>query len=150
MIRFQRKRIYNNPGSIYRIKYALKYSSKTNADELVPIGKEPWQEMIDAAAASCDISTIMQRVKNGEVNLLRQREAVYGDFTEMPMDKQAMLQNAIDARYFWNNLPEDQKKNFGSFSDFLEDAGSVKWLQNLGVLTDEQNDTKDEVKNDEN
>lgn len=142
MIRFQRERIYNVSGSPDRRVYKLKYSKETNADELVCIGKEPWQQMIDAAAPSCDIETLIVRVRNGELDALNQKQGTYGDFRDLPKSRAELLQTAIDARYMFNNLSEDQKKAFGSFGEFLENAGSPEWLKTLGV--DVQSETKEE------
>lgn len=133
MIRFQRKQIFNVAGSSDRRVYKLKFSRETNADELVCIGKEPWQQMIDAAAPSCDLETLIVRVRNGELDALNQKQGVYGDFRDVPSSRAELLQTAIDARYMFNNLSEEQKKAFGSFSEFLANAGSPEWLKTLGV-----------------
>lgn len=148
MIRFQRERIYNVSGSPDRCVYMLKFSRETNADELVCIGKEPWQEMIDAAAPSCDIETLIVRVRNGELDALNQKQGVYGDFRDVPKSRAELLQTAIDARYMFNNLTEDQKKAFGSFNEFLENAGSPEWLKTLGVdvQVSAEPEVKEEVK----
>lgn len=135
-------RFYTEHGSPERAVYKLAVDPATGAQELYAIGKENFQELIDASAESCDLNVIIARVHAGEVDLLSQSNGFYGDVSEMPQTFQEILQTRIDARVMYNNLPLDVQKNM-DFDSFLKDAGSVEWLKGLGFKFDE---VKEEVK----
>ena len=137
-------RYYTHSGSPIRPVFKLGVDPDTGAEELYCVGKEDFQEMIDASAESCDLNIIIARVNAGETELLNQRAGFYGDVSKMPMTLQEIMQTRIDARQMYNNLPDEQKKAM-DFETFMKDAGSVDWLKNLGFKFEE---VKEEVKTD--
>ncbi len=138
-------RYYTNSGKPVRTVFKLGIDEDTGAEELYAIGEENFQEFIDAAADSCDLNTIIARVRNGEMELLNARPGFYGDVSNMPQTLQEMLQTRIDARKMYDNLPSDQREKM-DFESFMKDAGSVDWLKNLGFKFNEE--VKEEVKTD--
>lgn len=137
-------RYYCRSGSPVRMTFKLGIDTKTGAEELFVTGFENFQKMIDDAAESCDLNVIITRVRNGELDLLSKNKGMYGDFTNMPQTLQELMQTRIDAKYMYENLSSDVKKNM-SFDDFMKDAGSKDWLKNLGFNVDE---VKEEVTQD--
>lgn len=129
-------RFYTNPGKADRVVFQLGIDSKTGAEELFSVGKENMQEFYDASADSCDLHTIIARVRNGEIDLLNARPAAYGDFTNVPMTMQDILNTRIDARRMYDNLPLETKNKM-DFEEFMRDAGSREWLEALGFRMDE-------------
>lgn len=135
-------RYYTESGCPERAVYKLAVDPATGAQELYAIGKENFQELIDASAESCDLNVIIARVHAGEFDLLNKAPGYYGDVSNMPQTLQEILQTRIDARVMYNNLPVDVQKNM-DFESFMKDAGSVDWLKGLGFKFD---DVKEEVK----
>lgn len=120
------------------------FSPKVNDDgsiDLVESGKENIQDEIQSYLESCDINVIIQRVLNGETELLQQRKAMYGDFTTMPKTYAEMLQLQIDTNRLFESLPIDVKKQFDNdVNKFFASAGSKEWLEKCGYTIPE--DTK--------
>lgn len=137
-------RYFTNHGSPIRTVFKLGIDKETGAEELVIVGTENIQDFIDAAAESCDLKVIIARVRVGELELMNQRQGMYGDFTGMPQTLQEIMQTRIDAKYMYDNLPEDTKKKL-DFDMFMKDAGSKEWLEGLGFKFD---DIKEEVTKD--
>lgn len=137
-------RYFTECGSPYRTVLKLGFDKETGAEEIFPVGVENFQEIIEAAAPSCDLNVIIARVRAGELDLLQANKGMYGDFTNMPMTLQEIMQNRIDAKYMYDNLPDETKKKL-DFESFMKDAGSKEWLEGLGFKFDE---VKEEVKKD--
>lgn len=131
MVKFA-SRFFTHTGCPTRGVFKLRYDIDTGAEELVRVGTENFQAFIQASRDSCDINTVIARVRAGEANLLNQVSGLYGDFTGIPTTVQEIMQTRIDARRMFDNLPKDRKDKFESFEDFCANAGTVKWLEQLG------------------
>lgn len=144
MIKFFNNDIFTEKGNSVKIVY----SAKVNDDgtiELVPSGKEDWQAYIGSFADECDINVIVARFVNGDVNALNVRNGIFGDFSDMPKTYAEMLQLQINAKTQFDGLPVDVKEKFNNdFNQFIASAGTVDWLNKLGVNLDNY------VKKDEN
>ena len=71
-------RYYTHSGSPIRPVFKLGVDPDTGAEELYCVGKEDFQEMIDASAESCDLNIIIARVNAGETELLNHRNLLSG------------------------------------------------------------------------
>ena len=129
-------RFYTNPGKPERVVFQLGIDPQTGAEELFAVGKENMQEFYDASADSCDLHTIIARVRQGEIDLLNVRSSSYGDFINIPMTMQDILNNRIDAKRMYDNLPLETRNKM-DFEEFMRDAGSREWLEALGFRMDE-------------
>lgn len=129
-------RYYTKNGSPIRVVLKLGIDSKSGAEEVFPVGTENIQDFIDAAAPSCDLNVIIARVRAGELDLMQQAQGMYGDFTGMPQTLQEIMQTRIDAKYMYDNLPDETKKKL-DFDSFMKDAGSKEWLEGLGFKFEE-------------
>lgn len=143
MVKFA-KRFFTHSGSSTRGVFKLSFDINTGAEELIRVGTENWDSFIQASKDSCDIHKVIARVRNGETQLLNQRDGMYGDFSQMPTTIHDLIALRRNAEALFDSLPEDRKKNFDSFDDFCKNAGTLSWLKQLGyVLPD---DHKEEVK----
>lgn len=141
-IRFSKGRFPTKPGSPVRITYQLKISMKTGVLELFEKGKEDFQSYIQSFAESCDLENIIRRINAGELDLLNAATGSYGDFTGAPQSMQEALQIRLDAQNTWNGLTDAQREEFGSYTDFLESAGSAEWLGKFGIKVNEEEDVE--------
>lgn len=114
----------------------IQYKSIVNDDGTITLeeaGKIDFQGMIQSYAESCDMNIIINRIMNGEVDLLDKRHGIFGDMTEMPKTYAEMLQLQIDAKNSFDNLPVEIKKKFDNdYNVYLATAGSEDWYRNLG------------------
>lgn len=137
-MRYQRERIFTNPGDPIHIIYSPKVS-KTGSIELVESGKENTNDYIQSFVASTDIHVIIARIMNGEQQLLYSRPGSYGDFTKLPQTYAEALQLQIDSNNLFNSLPVEIKQKFDNDSSkFFASAGTEKWFKDIEpVLPDE-------------
>ena len=77
-------RFYTNPGKADRVVFQLGIDSKTGAEELFSVGKENMQEFYDASADSCDLHTIIARVRNGEIDHTHRFDKVHNPMQHIP------------------------------------------------------------------
>lgn len=147
MIRFFDNSISSNAGSDFRPVYLPKVLDN---GEIVPeyAGEENIQEMIQSYAESCDINIILNRVKNGETNLLNQAKGVFGDFTKMPKTLAEFMQMQIDAERMYDGLPKEIKIKFDNDKNkFFATAGSEEWLDKCGLIEKKEEIKVEEVVN---
>ena len=136
---------YNTcPGDRIRPVFKLGIDKETGCEEVYLVGHEDFQDMIDAAAPSCDLNVIIARIRAGEVDLLNSRPGFYGDVTQMPQTLQELMQTRIDARYMYDNLPEEVRSKI-DFEAFMKDAGSQSWLEGLGYTFEFENEVKEDA-----
>lgn len=150
MVKFASGRFFTHTGSPTRGVFKLYYDIETGAEELCRCGTENFQAIIQASRDSCDINTVIARVRAGEANVLNQVKGIYGDFTGVPQTIQEIMQTRIDARRMYDNLPEDRKAKFESFEAFCAQAGTVSWLEQLGFDMSEFKEKKEEKESDGN
>lgn len=112
------------------------------------IGKHDLYSEIQSHKDSVDIHLIVQRFKNGDLSALNRRVGQFVDVTDFPANYAEMLQSVIDARRFFESLPEDKQRKFGDFDTFLSSFGTSSWIDVF--KTDEQiSDVVKEVVTDE-
>lgn len=138
MRKVDRSGLYTCPGSPISIKYAPVVGSDGSVT-LKEVGKENTDEFINSFAESCDLRVILQRVANGEVDLLEKAKGTYGDFTGTPKTLAEFLQLQIDSSRLFSSLPLEVKKLFGNDpNQFLAQTGTDEWFEKLGSTLPEQ------------
>lgn len=108
--------------------------------DLVESGKENTDEIIQSFAESCDLSVIIQRYLNGDIEALNQNVGMYGDFRDAPKTFAEALQLKIDAERMFDSLPVEYKQKFDNDANkFFVKAGSEEWLKILDPLMNPEN-----------
>lgn len=130
-MRYATKEFVSNPGSPIHTLYAPKVG-KDGVVDLVESGKENTDDIIQSYAESTDIRVILNRVANGETELLHQRNGIFGDFTGMPKTYAEALQLHIDSNRLFESLPADIRQKFDNDENkFFASAGTVEWTEKL-------------------
>lgn len=128
------------------------YSTKVTPDGkviLTPSGKENVQEYIDSFRESTDMAFILHQMALGNMSVLNQREAMYGDFTDLPENLAEMQQIFIDGENAFNQLPLDVRQQFdNNYRNWLFTSGSEDWNEKMKKLIPEP--IKEEVKESDN
>lgn len=118
----------SNPGSKYQIQYKP-IVQKDGTIKLVESGKINIEEYINSFAESTDMAYILQQIKLGNFDILNQRTASYGDFTEVPKTMAEFQQRLIDGTNAFNSLPAHVRNQYDNdLWKFMADTGSEKWL----------------------
>lgn len=120
-----------NPGSRVRDVFVAKVDPYGNVD-LEKVGEESIYDLIQSYRDSTDLNKLLQRYRNGEVDVLQRVQGVFGDFSKLPKTYAELLQLQIDAKNLFDSLPIDLQQKF-TFDEFLGKAGSKDWFEKLGV-----------------
>lgn len=120
---------YCSSGSPDRTLYVL------DDDILIEAGVEDTQAIINSYKDSCDIKLLIERVTQGEYDLLMQKRGVYIDTTKFPtniVEAQNMLR---DSKRAFELLPDDIKKEVGGYETFSNwtDDDYAKFIKNHQV-----------------
>lgn len=84
---------------------------------------------INSFKESTDMAYILQQIKLGNFDILNQRTANYGDFTDVPQSMAEFQQRLIDGKNaFYSLSPEVRNAYDNDLWKFMNDAGSKKWL----------------------
>lgn len=127
-----------NPGDPIHTIYAPVVGRDGNI-ELQVAGKENTDEIIDSYLESTDIRIILNRVANGEVELLNKTAGSYGDFTKAPKTLAEALQLQMDSNRLFQSLPVDTRRQFDDDPNkFFAAAGSTEWFEKLADILPEQ------------
>lgn len=88
---------------------------------------------IQAHADSCDINVIMARYRNGEIDVLQQIQASYGDVTNIPTNYADIMNAQIKAKDLFMSLAPEVREKFGnSVEQFMARIGTREGLEALG------------------
>ena len=105
----------------------------------LPVHIENTDEIIDSYLESTDIRIILNRVANGEVELLNKTAGSYGDFTKAPRTLAEALQLQMDSNRLFQSLPVDTRRQFDDDPNkFFAAAGSTEWFEKLADILPEQ------------
>lgn len=132
----QRERVPANAGTREHILYTTQFDDQGN-HILVESGKENLYDYIQSHKESVDIHVIMERFARGDVQALQRRQAMFGDFTELPTTYAGML-NAIQlGEQHFMSLPLEVRQRFdNSFGKWLAAMDDMpSFLQKMGVET---------------
>ena len=120
---------------------------------------DSWYEDIQKAERSCDIRVLFENaVKNDNMDLLKVRQKVSADVSEMANNLLDLLNNMKSIENYFNSLPVEIKKDFnnnylefikrnGQFSQsFIENSKAKKDLLNLQLEKQKQVQNHDDGK----
>ena len=138
----------SNPGNPIRPIYSEKVDEK-GVTTIVQVGEENTDALIQAAAESTDIATIVAYYnQTGDESVLHRYIPQYGDFTKLPKTLAEFLQLRIDSEHFFEALPSEVKQKFNNSADeFFAQAGNEDWYEKIKpILPDEKPYPDPEVK----
>lgn len=136
----------SNPGSPLKEKF---HGKVMDSGEIVLVsdGFDNLQDYIESFAEETKIENIINRVNNGEIDLLNAATGAYIDSVGMPKTYAEILQTVIDGQKVFERLPVDIKEKFGNdfnvwFSqiddpDFMVKTGLLKEVEKKDI--DEEN-----------
>lgn len=103
--------------------------------ELKLSGERDIYSEIQSHKASTDINEIIRRFTlSGDEQLFNVRQAMFGDFVEMPKTYAEMFQRMLDAEAIFNGLPTNIKEQFNNnLSEFLASFGTEKFASVFGT-----------------
>lgn len=130
-------RVTSNPGSrLHKL-----YHGRVDNDgvfDLVFDGEEDLYEQIQSHAESCDIHTILKRFEAGDLEVLSQRQGVFGDFSEFPTNYAEILNSVIAGENYFNSLPVEVRAKFNhSFREWMASMDKPDFLDRMGVVQHE-------------
>lgn len=125
--RFNRKKKdFTEAGNPFFDQY--EYKNIEGVQVLVKVEPVNRQEEIQSYAKSCDISNILNRFMNGEVELLNMKQGFYGDVSNMPTNYSEYFEKVSEAKEVFNGLPKDIKNAFDNNAEkFFSMYGSDEW-----------------------
>lgn len=102
--------------------------------ELYKIGEHNLQAEINAAAGECDIKTMLERLKGGDVEALNKAKAGYVDLTKCPKDLREAQDIVLNLKNEFNTLPIDIRRSFDhSPEKYIAEYGTNKWANIMGI-----------------
>lgn len=93
--------------------------NKDGVPVLVEAGKTNLYEFIQSHKDSCDINQILVRYKNGDLNALNARQALYADISSIPYYPEDIEKMVAGVKTLYENN-EDLKASYEKFDDFIE------------------------------
>lgn len=97
------------------------------------------QAQIEAEACLCDLTLLIERMQNGDVEALNRRQAFYSDMTSYPSSYREAFDILREGREFFNSLSQDERDNYKGFEDFM----SSDFVSRFADRADEGDDSKD-------
>lgn len=126
-------------GSGIKQEYIGKLDKETGIITLVPTKKRDMYAEIQSWKDSCDINKIVDRYRNGEIDILNQVQGTFGDFSTTPKDLADAYRMARDAEIQFESLPVAIKDKFdNNVYKWLQDVGSDDWLRDMTLTEKEQ------------
>lgn len=122
---------HTDPGDCYHTLFSPSVDPDGSI-QLIPSGKVDIQEQIDSFRDQTDMSFIIKRLQMGDTSVLSDKEAMYGDFTNMPKTYAEFLQKQIDAQNAFMQLPLDIRNKFDNdFMKWFATSGSDGWFDKM-------------------
>lgn len=126
-------RVFTNAGSRVHILHKPVIDENGHM-ELVEAGKENIYDFIQSFKDSCDISLIVKRFTNGEIDVLSRRQGMFFDATQMPKNLAETLNYVRNAEEQFKTLPVEVRAKFGhSFAEWVASAGSDDFFEKMGI-----------------
>ena len=89
--------------------------------QLVQVGEENTQGIIESWEDSVDLHALLSRYLDGDVNALERRQAMFADITGLPDNVHAYHDAAATAQSVFDSLSDDVRHFYGdSLQDFLQ------------------------------
>lgn len=108
--------------------YAKTFELRLNRDgvlDIVETGSTYIPDMIESFAESVKIDNILDRFRNGETDVLNQREGAFVNLTALPSNIFEAYRLIENGRASFDSLPADVKVKFNnSYSEFISSLGS--------------------------
>lgn len=147
MLKFADNSIVSESGSGLHDVFNAKVLPDGRID-LVKTGVEDIHAKIQAEKACTDMSYIIAKIESGDMSVIDDRNAMYGDFTTMPSNLAEMMQLQIDANRMFDSLPVEVKKEFDNDRNkFFASSGSEEWFKKVSpVLSPEMREALNPVK----
>lgn len=136
--KYDRERVYTEHGS--RIAPVFSLASKEAGKlDLKITGEEDIYAKIQSYAQSVDIHNILLRYKMGETDILNKFNGTFIDVSDMPTSFAEIMNTVITAENNFNELPLEVRKAYDfSPAQYIADIGSDKWLNVLGIKSNEE------------
>ena len=105
-------------------------------DHLEPAGVEDTQALIDSYKDSCDLKLIIDRVNQGEYDLLIKKRGIFIDTTQFPTNVIEAQNMARQTRALYDSLDPEIKKEIGSFDKFSKwkDSDYTEFIERHRVV----------------
>lgn len=97
-----------DPGSPIRTIYEGRFNGRTF--EVVETGQENIQERIEAFAPFTDLNYMLHRLSLGDMSVVSERQAMYGDFSGMPSNPVDAINLVHNAEDRFAELDPDERK----------------------------------------
>ena len=89
--------------------------------QLVQVGEENRQGIIESWEESVDLHALLSRYFDGDASALERRQAMFADITGLPDNVHAYHDAATTAQSVFDNLPSDIRHFYGdSLQEFLQ------------------------------
>lgn len=126
----KRKSSYTNAGTPMFDQY--EYMDIDGVQTLVKTSPVNRQEEIDSFAKSCEISNILSRFMNGEVELLNARKGFYADVRDCPDNIMDFHSRMNEAKKLFYTLPFDIKEKFDNDPEkFFTEYGTKEFAEKI-------------------
>lgn len=100
------------PGSPIHTSYEARFNGQTLV--LVETGQENIQDRIEAFAPYTDINYMLHRLSLGDMSVVSQRAAMYGDFSGMPTNPVDAINVVRQAEERFGELSNDDKSQYNN------------------------------------
>lgn len=125
---------FSNAGNRIHETYVGRYDANGHM-HLEKTGEEDIYAQIQSHKDSVDINVLMQRYKNGEVDVLSRVQGVFADVTGMPSTYAEMMNIVNDSTAAFEALPISVREKFNhNVMQFLQESGSDAWFDKLGLV----------------
>lgn len=117
---------------------------------LVAVGRKDLYGEIQSHADSVDINILLQRFKNGDIDVFSRVQGIYGDFTDMPETMIDAVNRIEQGRLSFMALPAEVREYFGnSFETMLSAMGSTDFMDKMAEVFAPKDITHIEENNEE-
>lgn len=94
---------------------------------------------------SVDMTTILRRYYNGEVDVLDRIQGFYADVSDLPKSNIEFMNRVLDSQEFFATLPTEVKEVYGNdWQRFVADFDTTNLYRSLGIV-DSVPDVKESV-----
>lgn len=139
------KRFFSNPGSPIRDVLTGKVKSDGSI-EVIKVGEENFQEYIQSFEEEGNIGAMIARLMEGDTSVLSSRSGMYGDFTQFPKTYAEILQSMIDARNYFEELPDEVRRKFDNdFNKFFVSCEDPDFAEKIGLVVEPDLEKESEV-----
>lgn len=126
-------RILSHPGVGVKDNFVGRYDDHGRV-VLEPSGQTDMYAFIQSHADSVDINILLQRYKNGEIDVLNKVQSYYADITDLPKTFADVLNTVKAGEDAFAALPVETRALFNhSMSEWLATMGSKDWCDKMDL-----------------